>query len=325
MRTLRVGVIGVGHLGQHHARLYSELPGVTLVGVADRDPIRSRTVAKQYGAKAFPDSMALLGEIDAVSIAVPTLAHHAVVKDALQAGVHVLVEKPIAATREEAVELIELAKERARILQVGHIERFNPAIQAMRSHIGKPSFMECYRLGPFGPRGTDVDVVRDLMIHDLDMILSFKLGAIEEVQAAGVRVLSSTIDAANARITFENGCMASLTASRVSASPLRELRLYQQDSCITIDYRARRGTIHRRSFKNDSEPVIYNESIQVSDQEPLKLELQSFIHSVATGAGPLVSGHDGLAALDLAHQVLEAIGAFRQRHDFSDSSLTLSA
>ena len=187
MRNLRVGVIGVGYLGQHHARLYGDLPGVTLVGVADTDLAQCHAIAGLYGVKAFPQAAALLTEVDAVSIAVPTSAHHAVVTASLLSGVHVLVEKPIAATREEALELIDLAKRQARVFQVGHIERFNPAIQAVRAHIGRPSFMECYRLGPFGPRGTDVDVVRDLMIHDLDMILSFNLGAVEEVQAAGVR------------------------------------------------------------------------------------------------------------------------------------------
>jgi predicted dehydrogenase len=322
MRNLRVGVIGVGYLGQHHARLYCELPGVTLVGVADSDPIRCQTIAEQYGVLAFPDARELLEEIEAVSIAVPTSAHHTVVKTSLQAGVHVLVEKPIAVNREEALELIDLANRQARVLQVGHIERFNPAIRAVRAHIGRPSFMECYRLGPFGSRGTDVDVVRDLMIHDLDMILSFNLGAIEEVRAAGASVLSSTIDAANARITFESGCMANLTASRVSASHLRELRLYQRDVCISVDYRSRRGTVQRRTVQGNGEPTVFNESGGI-EEEPLKLELQSFIHSVSTNTPPAVSGHDGLAALELAHQVLDAIGTFMQRHQY-DPSLAFS-
>lgn len=324
MRNLRVGVIGVGYLGEHHARLYSRLPGVTLVGVADCDFMRCQTIAEQYGAKAFPDATALLDEVEAVSIAVPTSAHHAVVKASLQAGVHVLVEKPIAVTREEALDVIDLAKRQARVLQVGHIERFNPAIQAVRSHIGRPTFMECYRLGPFGPRGTDVDVVRDLMIHDLDMILSFNLGAVEEVRAAGVSVRSSTIDAANARITFESGCMANLTASRISISHLRELRLYQPDSYISVDYRARRGMIHRRSSQGNGTPAGSDESVQGMPEEPLKLELESFIHSVSTNTPPAVSGHDGLAALELAHQVLDAIGTFMQRHEAGDPSLALS-
>jgi len=324
MRNLRVGVIGVGYLGQHHARLYGGLPGVTLVGVTDSDPVRCQAIAAQYGVQAFPNAMALLEKIEAVSIAVPTSAHHAVAKASLLSGVHVLVEKPIAATREEALELIELAKRQARVLQVGHIERFNPAIQAVRAHVDRPSFIESYRLGPFGLRGTDVDVVRDLMIHDLDMILSFNLGAIEEVRAAGASVLSSTIDAANVRITFESGCMANLTASRVSSSHLRELRLYQRDSYISVDYRARCGMIHRRSAHGNGEPTISNESIPGGGREPLKLELQSFIHSVSTGTPPAVSGHDGLAALELAHQVLDAIGTFMQRHQYTDPSLALS-
>ena len=324
MRNLRVGVIGVGYLGQHHARLYNKHPGVTLVGVADFNRARCQTIAEQYGTRAFPDVAELLNEVEAVSIAVPTSAHHAVVKTSLQAGVHVLVEKPIAATREQALDLIELAQRQACLLQVGHIERFNPAIQAVRSHIGRPTFMECYRLGPFGTRGTDVDVVRDLMIHDLDIILSLNLGAVEEVRAAGVSVLSSTIDAANARITFETGCMANLTASRISSSHLRELRLYQRDSYISVDYRARRGTIHRRSLHGNGSPAVSDASAHEMADEPLKLELESFIHSVSTKTPPVVSGHDGLAALDLAHQVLDAIGTFMQRHEAGDPSLALS-
>lgn len=307
MRNLRVGVIGVGYLGQHHARLYAELPGAILVGVADTDFSRCQAIAEQYGVEAFPNTTTLLDEVEAVSIAVPTSAHHTVVEASLRAGAHVLVEKPIAVTRGEALELVELAKQQARILQVGHIERFNPAIQAVRAHISEPSFIECHRLGPFGPRGTDVDVVRDLMIHDLDMILSFNLGNVEDVRAVGVPVLSSTIDIANARITFESGCVASLTASRVSTIRLRELRLFQRDAYLSVDYQKRCGMIYRRSHQESTAPQIFSQLTQGIEEEPLKLQLQSFVHAVLTGTPPVVSGHDGAAALELAHHVLDAI------------------
>ncbi len=315
MRKLRVGVIGVGHLGQHHARLYANLPGAVLVGVADIDHARAQAIAERFGAKAYPDCSSLLTQVEAVSVAVPTSAHHAIVKACLEADTHVLVEKPIAVTREEAQELIELAKRRKRVLQVGHIERFNPAIRAIRPHIGKPGFIECHRLSPFGERGTDVDVVLDLMIHDLDMILSFNPGPVEEVRAAGVPVLSSTIDIANARIAFREGCVANLTASRVSATRMRKLRLFQRDAYISVDYQARQGVIFRRRAGRSGRPEIHSEAVQTVDEEPLKLQLESFLQAAATGAAPLVSGEDGAAALDLAHQVLEAIQTFMQRHE----------
>ncbi|MBM4125611.1 MAG: Gfo/Idh/MocA family oxidoreductase, partial [Nitrospira sp.] len=194
MKPLRVGVIGVGHLGQHHARLYAALPGATLAGVTDDDPERAKLIADRHQVPVFAQAAALLERIDAVSVAVPTSAHHAVVTACLKAGVHVLVEKPIAVTLPEARDLVALADAKGCVLQVGHIERFNPVIRAVRPLIGKPGFIECHRLSPFGSRGTDVDVVLDLMIHDLDMVLSFDPGPVEEVRAAGMPVLSATND-----------------------------------------------------------------------------------------------------------------------------------
>ncbi|MEK6617621.1 MAG: Gfo/Idh/MocA family oxidoreductase [Nitrospirota bacterium] len=314
MRRIRVGVIGVGHLGQHHARLYASLPGAVLVGVADNNPDRARLIAKRHGASAYGDPAALLGQVDAVSIAVPTSSHHAVVKASLEAGVHVLVEKPIAVTSAEAHELVELARTGGRVLQIGHIERFNPAIQAVRPHIGNPAFIECHRLSPFGERGTDVDVVLDLMIHDLDMVLSFHPGPVEEVRAAGVPVLSSNIDIANARIVFSSGCVANLTASRVSTTRMRKLRLFQRDAYVSVDYQTRQGMICRRVIGRSERPEIEVEQVRGGDEEPLKLQLEAFLRAVVTGTPPPVSGEDGAAALDLAHQVLDAIGDFMRRH-----------
>ena len=313
MKKLRVGVIGVGYLGQHHARLYASLPNATLVGVADLDKARAKQIAERHGTLAFTDARALLERVEAVSVAVPTTAHHAIVKDSLEAGTHVLVEKPIAVTSAEAHELVSLARRRRRVLQVGHVERFNPVMAAVRPSIGKPGFIECHRLSPFGERGTDVDVVLDLMIHDLDMVLSFQPGPVEEVRAAGVPVLSSKIDIANARIAFASGCVANLTASRVSTNRMRRLRLFQRDAYVSVDYQNRQAMICRRLPGAEGRPRIEMEQLRGSDEEPLKLQLEAFLHAAAAGTSPLVSGEDGAAALDLAHQVLEAIGTFVQR------------
>ena len=314
MRKLRVGVIGVGHLGQHHARLYAALPGSTLVGITDRDSTRAQLIADKQGARLYPDVSALLADVEAVSIVVPTSAHHAIAQQCLNSGVHVLVEKPITVTLAEASELIELARHRGCVLQVGHIERFNPAIRAVRSEIKKPGFIECHRLSPYGDRGTDVDVVLDLMIHDLDMVLSLHPGEVEEVRAAGVPVLSSTIDIANARISFTSGCVANFTASRVSTTRMRKLRLFQRDAYLSVDYQARQAAILRRQLGANQRPEIFMEPAKTVDEEPLKLELEAFLHAIASGTPPLVSGEDGAAALALAHQVLASIGSFVQRH-----------
>ena len=236
MTPFRAGVIGVGHLGQHHARLYASLPGARLVGVADQSVERAQTVADRHGVRVFRTADELLPHVDVVSVAVPTSGHYAVAKACLQAGKHVLVEKPIAVTPGEAQELVQLAKQRGCCLQVGHSERFNPVMALMRPHIGRPVFIECHRLSSFSERGTDVDVVLDLMIHDLDLVLSLNPGPVEEVRAAGVAVLSSSIDIANARIQFRSGCVANLTSSRVSTNKMRRLRLFQRDNYLSIDF-----------------------------------------------------------------------------------------
>ncbi len=314
MTVLKAGVIGVGHLGQHHARLYASLPGAQLVGVSDQSPERAKVVADRHGAKVFDSIESLLREVDVVSVAVPTTSHHAVAKQCLSAGKHVLVEKPIAVTSVEAQELVALARQRGCRLQVGHSERFNPVMQVMRPHITRPAFIEGHRLSSFNERGTDVDVVLDLMIHDLDLVLSFDPGPVEEVQAAGIPVLSSTVDIANARIQFKHGCVANLTASRVSMTKMRRLRLFQRDNYLSIDFQTRQGMVCRRESKPGERPSIAMEQFQGNEEEPLKLQLDAFLHSVRTGAKPVVSGEDGAAALDLAHQVLKAIGVFMTRN-----------
>lgn len=314
MKRLRVGVIGVGHLGQHHARLYATLSGATLTGVADLDPDRARTVGERHQVPSFTDRADLLTRVDAVSVAVPTSAHHEVVKASLESGAHVLVEKPIAVTPSEARDLVELARKRGLTLQVGHVERFNPIMQAMRPHIGRPGFIECHRLSPFGERGTDVDVVLDLMIHDLDLILSFQPGPVEEIRAAGVPVLSTNVDIANARIAFAGGCVANLTASRVSTNRMRRLRLFQRDAYVSVDFQTRQGVIFRRMTEAGKRPTIEIEQVRGGEEEPLKLELEAFLHAAATGAPAPVSGEEGTAALELARQVLEAIDVYLRRH-----------
>lgn len=314
MKSLKVGVVGVGHLGQHHARVYADLPGAELAGVMDLNAERAKLIGDRYGVPVFTELETLLSRVEAVSVAVPTSSHYTVVKACLEAKNHVLVEKPIAGTTAEAHELIALGRAGGRLLQVGHIERFNPIMRAMAPHIGKPGFIECHRLSPFGERGTDVDVVLDLMIHDLDLLLSFAPGKVEEIRAAGVPVLSSNVDIANARIQFESGCVANVTSSRVSTARMRKLRIFQQDCYMSVDLQRRQGTIFRRSVKPGTPSTLEMESVKADDGEPLKVQLESFLHAVRTGGPVQVSGEEGAAALELAHHVLDAIGGFVRRH-----------
>ncbi len=315
MTPIRAGVIGVGHLGQHHARLYASLPEAQLIGVTDQSVERAQTVADRHKVRVFRTADELLPHVDVVSVAVPTSGHYAIAKVCLQAGKHVLIEKPIATTAAEAQELVQLAKQRDCCVQVGHSERFNPVMALMRPHIERPVFIEGHRLSSFSERGTDVDVVLDLMIHDLDLILSLNPGPVEEVRAAGVAVLSSSIDIANARIQFQSGCVANLTSSRVSTTKMRRLRLFQRNNYLSIDFQTRQGMISRRNAKAGERPTIEVEQLQGGDEEPLKLQLASFLHAVGTGTRPVVSGEDGAAAVEVAHQVLQAIAVFAARHE----------
>ncbi len=311
---MNVGVIGVGHLGQHHARIYANLPETVLAGVVDLDRGRGENIASRHDVPFFDSYQDLLPRVDAVTVAVPTSAHYPVVRDCLEAGVHVLVEKPIAVTLQEAQGLVDCAHQHGLVLQVGHSERFNPIMLAVRPYIKGPGFIECHRLSPFGERGTDVDVVLDLMIHDLDMILSFSPGQVEDVRAAGVPVLSPNIDIANARIQFSSGCVVNLTSSRVSTTRMRKIRIFQRESYISADYQSREGVIFRREMQTGEKPSLHAEPIQGGDEEPLHLQLESFAHAIKTQTKPLVSGSDGMAALDLAHQVLNSINSFVSRH-----------
>jgi predicted dehydrogenase len=310
---VRVGVIGVGHLGQHHARLYASLPGSTLVGLVDADPRRAKEVAERVGTAVYDDVGVLLKQVEAVSIAAPTSAHHAVARQCLEAGVHVLVEKPITVTPAEARELIVLARARKAVLQVGHIERFNPVMLKARPFIRRPLLVECRRVSPFTGRSTDVDVVLDVMIHDLDMVLSFQPGAVTDVRAVGAPVVSDKVDVAHAWVTFDSGCVATLTASRVASTRARELTVVQRDACVSLDYQSRQATIRRFPAGLPASGEQASEQIHGGEEEPLKLELEAFLRAVQAGTQPVVSGQDGEAALSLAYRVLEEIGNFTRR------------
>ncbi len=313
MAPLKVGVLGVGHLGQHHARLYAALPETTLAGIFDTDSARAAQIAERHGCPVFATPEALIAGVEAVSVAVPTTFHHRLAKLCLQQGRHVLVEKPIAVTVEEAQELVDLASARRCVLQVGHSERFNPIMLAVRDRISAPGFIEAHRLAPFSERGTDVDVVLDLMIHDLDIVLSLTKSPVESVVAAGVPVLSSRVDIANARLQFANGCVANLTASRVSASRLRRCRVFQRDGYVSVDFQTRQAVIAHRKTGEGTKPTLEIEHLQGSDEEPLKLQLASFVRAVTQRVPAVVSGEAGTAALALAHRIRDAIDAYWAR------------
>ena len=307
MELINVGVIGVGHLGQHHARIYSELPQTRLVGVADLDRSRRAEIGDRCGVPQFEDYRSLFGQVDAVSVAVPTLQHRDVVLDCLDAGVHVLVEKPLAVTPDEGRQMIDRSRQNGLVLHVGHVERFNPVRDLVHDLISNPRFIECHRLAPFQPRGTDVDVVLDLMIHDVDLMLSFGLGLVNNVEAVGIEVLSSQVDFAHARVEFDKGCVVNLTASRVSTGRLRKMRLFQEDLYLSVDFLSRQGIVYRRAKGTAAESFVREETIQAGDEEPLKRELQAFVQALQSGTPGGVSGEEGLAALELVHTIIQSI------------------
>jgi predicted dehydrogenase len=301
--NVRVGVVGVGALGQHHARVYADLPGATLAGIYDADPSRAAEVAARHGVPAFGELRELTDAADAISVAVPTVDHHRVARTLLEAGKAVLVEKPMTAGLEEAEDLIGLASEKGAVLQVGHIERFNPAVDALRKAALQPRFIEVHRLSPFSPRSLDVDVVLDLMIHDLDIILCLDGSGAVQVDAVGVPVLTSKVDIANARLRFASGLIANLTASRVSAERVRKFRVFSPKSYISVDFAARSAQVYRL-VQGEGGPEITTERTSAPNEEPLRRQLAAFVAAVRDRTAPAVTGADGLRALTLAHTVL---------------------
>src|SRR5688572_20643031 len=299
---MKVAVIGVGHLGKHHARLYAEMAGVELVGIVDILPDRAAEIAKACRTHALTDYRELFGKVDAVSLAVPTTDHSRIGVDLLQNGIDILVEKPIASTLDEARLLIDTAARHERILQTGHVERFNPVVTAAIEVATTPQFFEIHRLAAFTPRSLDIDVVLDLMIHDLDIVLRLVKSPVAEVRAVGIPILSRKADIANARVEFESGCVANLTASRVSFEKVRKLRFFQPHDYISVDYGSQQGTmVSLRMGK------VTERKLDPPNQEPLKIELESFIASVQSRQKPAVSGEDGFRALNLALRINAAI------------------
>jgi predicted dehydrogenase len=301
-----VGVVGVGALGRHHARLYSDLPQACLVGVVDTDRERAEAIAAEYGCEVFPDPASLVGRVVAASVAVPTEHHRAVAETLLAGGVDLLIEKPLAPSVDDALSINELAESRSRRVMVGHSERFNPAIIGLARQVSRPRFFEIHRLAGFSARSTDIDVVLDLMIHDLDLLLHLDGGDAASVEAVGVSVLTDKVDIANARIRMASGCLANITASRISAEPVRRVRVFQADTYLSCDT-GKRLLERYRLVPGKPRPSIEHERIPVSDEEPLRLELTSFLESVARQTAPAVDGRAGQRAIELAHQVREAI------------------
>jgi predicted dehydrogenase len=301
---IKVGVVGVGYLGKIHAEKYALIPEAELVGVVDIDRGRSEEVAAHTNCQPFYDHRDLLGQVEAVSIAVPTLSHYHIAKDFLLAGSDVLLEKPITATVQEAQELNVLAKEKGAIFQVGHLERFNGALAAMNGMLDNPLFIESYRLSPFPGRGTDVDVVLDLMIHDIDIILSILRAEIEDVEAVGMSLCSSHIDVAHARLRFKDGCVAHISASRIAPERVRKMIILQHNSHLTIDYLKQSLMITRKD--EEGREGIRAEEV-VRENEPLERQLHAFLKSVRERTPPVVSGEDGQRALEIALQVVDVI------------------
>jgi predicted dehydrogenase len=302
-------VIGVGYLGRFHAQKYRELAGSELVAVVDSVPEAAQKVATELGVSAFSDYRELLGKVDALSIVVPTPQHFAVAEACLEQGIHVLVEKPITETLAQAQRLIDLAKRKSCVLQVGHLERFNPAIQAAAKLINTPRFIESHRLAPFKQRGTDVSVVLDLMIHDIDLIQELVGRPIASIDAVGAPVFSQDIDIANARLSFEGGCVANTTASRVSLKQERKLRIFQDDAYLSVDLQQKILTVVR---KKEAGPVESPAQVAIDEQsfdqgDALRSEIEAFLHAVRSGSQPVVTGEDGLRALATAIKITESV------------------
>ncbi len=304
---MRVAVVGVGHLGKHHARILASLPGVELTAVVDTNQARAEEIAAANGTRALMRATSLIGKVDAVSIAVPTEQHLAVALPFLEAGTSVLVEKPMARSLEEADLMIAAAAKSGAVLAVGHTERFNPAVEVARPMLTDPRFIEVHRLGTFPERSLDIDVVFDLMIHDLDVVLSLVHSEVESIEAVGVPVLTGRVDIANARLRFANGCIANLTASRISRDRVRKIRFFQPAAYVSIDYGAQKVEMYRLVKGEGPKPSIEGGEIPVTNEEPLKRELADFVDAVANKRAPHVDGAQGRRALEIATRIVAAM------------------
>jgi len=307
--TLKTGVIGVGHLGREHARVYASLESAELVAVCDIDEATGQAVAQRFGVPLVRDFSRLIGQVDAVSIATPTISHYQVAKTCLEGGIHALVEKPITQTLAEADELIALADDRGLTLQVGHIERFNPAFMALSRKITKPRFFEAHRMGTFTPRSLDIDVVMDLMVHEIDVISALVPSEVTKIDAVGIPILTQKVDMANARIEFADGCVANITASRVSGERLRKLRVFQPNEYYSLDYADQQVAACRLVLPTTPQgrAEIVAESLEVVRREPLLSEIEAFVTAAREGKPALVTGTDGRRALELALEVVRKI------------------
>ena len=307
-QRLRVGVVGVGYLGRFHALIYSRMPGVHLVGIADCDGETARRVAEECGCPAHASGLELLDKVDAVSIVVPTTAHLEEARPFLERGIHTLMEKPIAATEAEGREIVKLAEASGAILQIGHLERFNAGVMALAERIHKPRFIEAHRMGGFVARATDVDVVSDLMIHDIDIILSLVGSDITAISAVGTPVLTQHVDIANARLEFANGTVANVIASRVSEKKMRRIRVFEQNRYESLDFIDQRiETAYPKERPGEAWPEVVTESVNIEPVKPLDAELAAFVDCIATGRRPLVDGAVGLNALEVALRVKREI------------------
>lgn len=326
---MRAGVIGVGHLGQHHARIYSELENIDSVGIYDTDRKRAREIAEKNGCQVYDNLDELLLNSDLLSIASPTQTHYDYSKYCVEQGKHVLVEKPICSTLDDARKIVALVEKHGVKFQVGHIERFNPAIMALSSILLRPIFIEANRLAPFTPRGSDVPVVYDIMIHDIDIILSLVQSRVKEIKAVGVPILTNDIDIANAKIEFENGALANITSSRISLKRERKIRFFQKDMYISLDYQDKKVRVVQRNpqvdeimkdvmaGKRDANifELFRTEELPIIEKEPLKAEIESFVNSIETNTRPIVNAQDGYEALRVAHKIIENIEQNRKSLD----------
>lgn len=313
-----MAVVGVGYLGQFHAEKYAQIEEAELVGVVDINVSRAREIAKRYRTQPFFHHADLFNKVQAVSVAVPTHLHHSITKDLFLQGIDVLLEKPIASTLEETDELIGLAESKGLVLQVGHVERFNGALMASEKMVQNPVFIESHRLGPFSGRGIDVSIVLDLMIHDIDILLNLLKSEVKQIHAIGLPILTPCLDVANAWIEFENGCVANLTASRVSKEKTRRTRIFQSNGTLTIDYLTQKASFTKKMAPSERKeiPEMVTEEIPVIKVDPLETEIRSFLNSVKERSDVRVSGRDGKRALAVAFQIIEKIGTGPEKKEW---------